>query len=283
MKYIKHVLTILLLGVSMAGCNQDEAAIVPSESLEVKYNVPQGEHEFDKKITEFYNKYGTMILYKYDPVDVIWNVNSVISSASSPNKVVLPQEEDLELGVKTLFEIWLDLYPEDLLKKTLPRYIFMADSVFNYGTSLTYATTTKTNITVGYLNKELTQMTASKMKTFKANVNLMYFTYMFNGQKISIPEAFTAGVSYGTLTSANYREMGIIHYSYSSLTPEKDIVESLKTLLTASQYTIDNLFKPATDKKGKIKERVAILVDEMIRLYGIDLEALTGLTLPHVE
>lgn len=283
MKNMQRVIAVLLFVLPMIGCNQDEADIIPAADFGEKYSVPQGAHEFDQKIVDFYNKCGTFILYDYDPVDVIWNVNAIISSTSSPNKVVLPEEEDLELGINTLFEIWLDLYPEDFLKKTLPKYIFVADSVFNYGTSLTYATTTKTNITVGYLNKELASMTASRMKTLKANVNAVYFTYIFNGGKIDIPEAFTAGVPYGALTSSNYREMGIIHYSYSGLTPQKDIIESLKTLMTSSQYTIDNLFKPATDKKGKIKERVAILVDEMMRLYDIDLEALSGLTLPHVE
>ena len=59
MKWIAY----LLLGVALlAGCNEEDD-IVPRTENEVFYQLPQGDHDYDDKIVDYYNKYGLQHVY----------------------------------------------------------------------------------------------------------------------------------------------------------------------------------------------------------------------------
>ena len=69
MKWIAY----LLLGVALlAGCNEEDD-IVPRTENEVFYQLPQGDHDYDDKIVDYYNKYGFYILYEFEKKDLYWN------------------------------------------------------------------------------------------------------------------------------------------------------------------------------------------------------------------
>ena len=51
---IKHILWIVALGlVGWIGCSDDET-LIPSETLVPQIELPQGNHEYDTKIVDFF-------------------------------------------------------------------------------------------------------------------------------------------------------------------------------------------------------------------------------------
>ena len=62
-----------MLGVALlAGCNEEDD-MVPRTENEVFYQLPQGDHDYDDKIVDYYNKYGFYILYEFEKKDLYWN------------------------------------------------------------------------------------------------------------------------------------------------------------------------------------------------------------------
>lgn len=72
---IKHILWIVALGlVGWIGCSDDET-LIPSDTLVPQIELPQGNHEYDTKIVDFFEHTGLYILYKFEPRDVYFAGN----------------------------------------------------------------------------------------------------------------------------------------------------------------------------------------------------------------
>lgn len=68
-----YIVSMLIL---WNGCNGDLENLVSTTDSEFKYSLPQGDHDYDTKIVDWYNRCGFYILYKFEPKDVYFNVNS---------------------------------------------------------------------------------------------------------------------------------------------------------------------------------------------------------------
>ena len=62
---------ILLSWLLCAVACYDEKELSPSGIIS-SYSVPQGEHDYDDVIVEYYNKYGSCLLYKFTDKDTYW-------------------------------------------------------------------------------------------------------------------------------------------------------------------------------------------------------------------
>ncbi len=72
---VKHILWIVVLGlIGWIGCSDDET-LISSETLVPQIELPQGNHEFDTKIVDFFERTGLYILYKFEPRDVYFAGN----------------------------------------------------------------------------------------------------------------------------------------------------------------------------------------------------------------
>lgn len=285
MKILRLVL-LLSAGVMLWNCNPQEDDIIP-EGIEEKYTLPQGNHEFDDKIVEFYDSTGVFVLYRYESLDANWNITGLYPNTNYPLEVVLPEEEALELGVRMVFENWLDLYPLSTLKETLPRKVLLADSILKKSSSqgeaaLAEYTYTFDNICIGNVNASLASV---DKKEFKAMLNLAYISYCIDYGKMVVPEAFYAMVDYSKVTASNASKYAIVKHS-PNMGAKEDMLGYLNMIFTEDQIGMDTWwfdtmwgFDSPFDADGLCKKRCGILVDEMKRLYNIDLEALTGLDL----
>ncbi len=64
---------IVLLVWLWAGCDDSEH-LTPTEGMEPGYTLPQGDHDYDKKIVDWFDRCGFYILYKFTPRDVYFNM-----------------------------------------------------------------------------------------------------------------------------------------------------------------------------------------------------------------
>ena len=61
---------IVLSLVAWTSC-YDEDALVPTETSEFNYTLPQGDHDYDTKIVDWNERCGFYVLYKLDRKSVV--------------------------------------------------------------------------------------------------------------------------------------------------------------------------------------------------------------------
>lgn len=291
MKTMRFAILLVFGAALLWNCNPQENEITPT-GIEEKYTLPQGNHDFDEKIVEFYDSTGVYVLYQYDSLDAIWNITGLYPNTNYPLRIVLPEEENLALGVQMIFDNWLDLYPKSTLKATLPKKVLLADSVWRKSSSsgeasLADYTYTFDNICIGNINESLNDVDE---KEYRAMLNLAYISYCIDYGKIEVPEAFYEMVDYSQVNANNFTTFGIVEHS-NNMGAKEDMLAWIEMLFTEDQFMIDDYWFNTSDDwlfggmdgpsngNGLYRKRCGILVDEMKRLYNIDLEELTGLTL----
>lgn len=62
-------LLVIVGGLLWVSCDDSET-LVPSTGLEEWFSLPQGEHDYDSKIVDWFDRCGFYILYKFEPKDV---------------------------------------------------------------------------------------------------------------------------------------------------------------------------------------------------------------------
>ena len=59
---------ILILGAiflfTLDSCSDEDNLVIPDKK-ETRFDIPQGDHDFDNQIVEWYAKYGTSVLSNY--------------------------------------------------------------------------------------------------------------------------------------------------------------------------------------------------------------------------
>lgn len=68
---INYCAAIIILLCVMSACGYSEDELTPSGDA-LTYKLPQGNNDYDQTIVDYYNKYGTYILYKYTDKDAYW-------------------------------------------------------------------------------------------------------------------------------------------------------------------------------------------------------------------
>ena len=118
---MKINLHILLLGILLASalysCNNEDDLDI-SEKKDNRFDLPQGDHDFDDQIVEWNNNYGTSVLYRFSNADLNYHFTS------SSNDVVYDvkmeaEEEGIRAAVQFLKEDFFDLYSDEVKKELL--------------------------------------------------------------------------------------------------------------------------------------------------------------------
>ena len=132
---MKINLHILLLGILLASalysCNNEDDLDI-SEKKDNRFDLPQGDHDFDDQIVEWNNNYGTSVLYRFSNADLNYHFTS------SSNDVVYDvkmeaEEEGIRAAVQFLKEDFFDLYSDEVKKELFPAKILMAGMLYKNG------------------------------------------------------------------------------------------------------------------------------------------------------
>lgn len=71
----KYVLWISLIGIlGWIGCSDDSEKLTPSDILEYRIEIPQGDHDYDARIVDWFERTGVYILYKFAPREVYFGL-----------------------------------------------------------------------------------------------------------------------------------------------------------------------------------------------------------------
>ena len=62
---------LFILAIGLFSCDDDNS-LIPSETPEFGYSVPQGNHDYDERIVDWNKRCNTFILYKFDLKELYW-------------------------------------------------------------------------------------------------------------------------------------------------------------------------------------------------------------------
>lgn len=301
---MKLYLILFILAVWLVACDDDNT-LIPTETPEFGYSVPQGNHDYDDRIVSWNERCNTFILYKFDLKELYWQVDAWLESTPTPEGSSYPYPyinngfigavadeayagEQLNL-VETLF---LGFYPDTTLRRCLPLKLLLCGE-------LTWRTVsgslTVYNVYSGYDylafnwgNESVLTMTNAQKNTFKYDVNNTFLTRLLNNSKIVEDASFYEGMNYvDAVTNANMYGRGFIK---SGTKQEDDVEIYISAILQTpyedliaepgdNDYTNKGILHEKKDVNGYIRKKYDILVNKFKENYGIDLQAIGNVVL----
>ena len=300
MKTISTKITLILLILMAIGCVKKEAELKPTESPEPiygDYTLPQGSHEYDTEIAAFYKKYNTLILYKYEAKDIYWNITNSINAyydAKTDNTIkgymYIPADENyIRPQLDLLNSYFFKYFPEDFLKKTLPRKLFLMDKyrLIDAGKgTIDKQKKTEYSITGGidYLGltgggPDILLMTAEQKRVFRGEAVNFFLQRLITDGTIQRIAAFTNLTNYSLpmptweIQYAN----GII--DWNNRQPSTDWDAYLKMLVTTPYQKLiapGGFLHPGIDNKGTIRKKCDVMINYFKNEFSIDLQAIAN-------
>ncbi len=120
------------------GC-YDEDALSPSNDPEDLVSLPQGDHDYDDIIMDWFDKYGFTAMYIFEDTDIYWGNESwlqgdhEIVDIRGGTEIGKPGDEVYVGDLCDMFDkLFLSHYPDNLLMEGMPLRIFLCSSLFNY-------------------------------------------------------------------------------------------------------------------------------------------------------
>lgn len=308
-----NAITLLFLFASVfMGCKKEAEVLTPSETPEKTWVLPQGDHPFDQRIQNYYDRFGSFLLYKFTDQDVYWSISTDVQ-----NYRTIPADEayvsqQLDLLDKTFFSN----YQDSTLRKYLPIKVFLCSSV-RVGTTVpqvnaflmgTNESNTVTGIAMGgyqsfavnWGRKAVLSINTPKDSTliFKNDVNFSFLKMGNITGKMGKSEAFLSSSDYtttlpatptvptaGTPVVERYKR-GFIGPGTTIPTPNVDWYAYLRAITSTPYADLINSTTPITDAtyngilnglkdpNGLIKKKYNLMVDFYKQQYNIDLQAI---------
>lgn len=296
MKIVVNILTVVLLTFLVTGCKK-EAKLTPSDKPEHVKNhqvLPQGNHPYDTEILRLYQKYGTLFLYKYDSLDLYYNIDEYMGGTYDPvkNETTIyglfdtPADEAyIGQQLDMVKDLWMKYWPDALLKSAMPHKFYLVDSFFYaYNGPGTPADNWwemydfyegPDYFLVSWGSDRLNTIPATAKYNMKAKLNARFLVLAHLRGFIKPTAAFAAVTNYGAATYANHKEMGIIDWTRSGLQKDWDVyMETIVSNTFTKLNSPGNVLHPAVDKKGVIKKKYDIVIAYFQSAFGVDLQAI---------
>jgi len=300
----------ILLTVALFSCTKKEAALTASEGNQ-GYTVPQGSNDYDTTIVNFYNKYGTYLLYNFTDKDTYWTPNGWKNATPSTTtaglwsagyEVTKADPLYIKKQLNLLDSNWFRFYSDKFLNEFLPVKIMLCSKVdsvypiFVFTTPITYNKGVKAvaawynydNICVNNGRSVIDSMTAADKKVYLAKANLIFAQSIIGRNLVKANTTFANIANYTTTinTTALRYAQGIINHTTS--TPDGDwgayilaMVSTSETNLNVSTANTDATFKgilnATKDVNGKIRSRYNLVRNYYITNYNVDLQAVGNL------
>ncbi|MDR2414004.1 MAG: putative zinc-binding metallopeptidase [Odoribacteraceae bacterium] len=305
MKYRNTFTALLLLALCHVACEREEELTPRTgpENVYGDYTLPQGDHDYDAYILEFFKKYNTLMLYKYEPRDIYWNVTNnafipvvydSIGGVAVAGHVDTPADEAY-IGdqINMIREKFLAHYPDPFLLEMLPKKIFLLRSFVER--AKTGAETDKAPAAgVDYLlfqwgGEEIRSITPARVNEFKSKASEVFLRKLVSSGKLQRDPLFLSITDYTTPGSGNAARLANGFITPSAITESADwdayvyaIVYTPRDTLVAPRGTLPitdfvnrrGLLTPEYDASGKIRAKYAAITTYFKESFGVDLQAI---------
>lgn len=245
MKRVNIVITALLLGL-LAACNlTSNQPCLDAELGKPRFDIKDSDDPVDHKIYEIMRNTGIQVVYEYLERDYLWN----LGAAASPRfdtLIKVKERPDLAATLDYLDKALLSHYPESFLRKYVPVYIFVADSVYNTSRKRLFPAYLGRNyLAVGDCDAErLATFTPAQLKERRGILNGLVWEFITSHALVEMPDEFFK-------PSEEYYEMRVKQSDDKEFDARK--YGFWTTDLTAMKYTDDMGPDRATDVNHFVK------------------------------
>lgn len=295
MKY-RLIFVICCLMLFVRCYNED--ALVSSGIAELKYTLPQGNHDYDDKIMDWFERCGFYILYKFEPKDVYWNLkdwqelekDTIWKTYHGINAV--PAEEAYAGKLLDVVERrFLNFYPDTMLRRCMTMKLLLCSKLEVGAGSGVSARSFRTGfdyLAVNYGSEQIEQLTPHQIDLLKDTMHLSFLARLTANKKIEMSEEFLAISDYKKkpiIDTVQY-SLGFLSKSSGEKSKDDDWEEFVKAIvknpyeyLTAEPKdkdyrTFQGILHEKKDVKKKIRQKYDILIRYFKEAYGIDLQAI---------
>lgn len=325
----KYLIALLSVSVLICSSCSKEEKLIPSND-EGGYKMPQGNSDYDDRIMEYYNDLnGVCFLYDYVENDAYlttryyfkaiwsdvakkWNGINIVS-----NRYYIYEYADKDYIIKLLDlldEIWFDYYEKDKLKEYMPLKILLASTLKTPKTTTNPIPVDNTclsildkvyrQLSIGWCDSRLDNMTPAEKKTFMIDINTLYLrTYMNELGYIEMPFDFTSVSPYSATASSDpntFFPQGFINPSNSNknyplgdwwdfftaiiTTPLADLEayadrktdKTYKGILCKDTKNENGVTQNPKDPYGNIRKKYSAMVTYYKKTFGVDLVELSA-------
>lgn len=304
---MKQVILYSCLLLLLTACYKKEADITPSDDT-LGYTVPQGTHDYDDYIVQFYNKYHKYLLYEFTDKDYYWTPTAWKQPTVNSSNVWTTGEEVVKADpayvgdqLKLIDSIWFKYYSDAFIKDFLPVKILLCKSVDSISTAIvSYSPVTfgkgvtsvaswysYDNITVNYGNSTAATLTTAQVKKIATKLHLVFMQSIKERALVTATSNFSSIANYGTTytTQALAYAQGIIYPYNTSPTANLDWITymtamvsmnetNLKASTAATNTSYWGILNATKDVNGRIKQRYNMVRNYYITNYNVDLQAI---------
>lgn len=300
--YILAAFTLLA-----TACNKEETLTASGESG--AYKLPQGNHDFDATIKNYYDKYGSYLLYQFSNRDSYWTpagwknaAYDTINKRWSAGFLVKPAEETyVPKQLQIIDRLWFRFYSDKFLKEFLPGKILLCSAVDSVYLGNDFSTVPVTiikleksvsawfnydAISVNFANAKVATMTPQDSGIFVWKVNTLFMQSISSRKPIAATTDFSKITSYATAfttQAAAYAAGSLTDYWVSTAQADWEQYILAMTgypesvLNTSAPNTVRSyvgILHPTKDTNGKIRQRYNLVRNYFINNYNIDLQAI---------
>ncbi|MDY5488819.1 hypothetical protein [uncultured Butyricimonas sp.] len=248
------------------------------EPLSPDYKLPQGKSPADDRIVEYYDQYGTYILYEYTNDDI--HYGSYYEYTYN-----LPDPQYVGNMLDLLEDIWFDLYPIEFHRKYMPYAIFLtADLNGPLGPVFSYDGTS--SLVLGKCSEELEKITAETKFAYKKELQIALWNMWLNKSVFEFPDEFFKVSDYSRTADAdpsspNYaRNRGFVaHYQMGewSLFPTDWMTGTLGDVLDLSAFIMSMISRTSDEWASDltyplVKKKYDILQNYFLKTYNVNLK-----------
>ncbi|MCX2453640.1 hypothetical protein OQX61_20380 [Pedobacter sp. PLR] len=270
LKLLFPVLSFMI--ISILGCKKEP--VIKPDTIQPEYQLPQGNHPYDHKILDFYNKYGTYILYKFSSKDFRWNItDDILYVADQGDQDYV--EQSLDVLDKKLFSF----YNEGFLKLTLPYKILLSSRIRVVKLPDTLATpipaiSTFSHFTFGQTSRRFSQLTDQELVDLKTDMHVAYWQQAINTKKMELPPSFAAATDYSMVMEFNKNQYGVFHYS-NGMNATDDFLGYIAAIVTHTAEELENaVFTLDNDPEGRFRFKYNMITNYYKVKYNVDLQAI---------
>ena len=272
------LLTLLVYSMTACSGNDDIKDVRPWQN---EYDLPQGKSDADERIMDYYERFGTCILYEYTYLDCRYELN--IDESYSYN---LPNPKYVGDMLDLLEEIWFDFYPEAFHKEFMPLKIMLAEyfAAENYygSTSLYLSLSGPSCIGIGFCSDTLRKLSPAVKLEFKNKLQeALWLDWL---EKLDAPDDFFAVSDYSyeaddDPSSKNYaRNRGFVEYDSSEWSTSGDwTTGELDAETDLQSFIIGMVTRSSEDWSADlewplVKQKYDLLKNWLQETYDFDLQ-----------
>ena len=281
MKRILLCSSICLCLMAMIACH-DESALTPTEQPEMGYVLPQGNHDFDKRIVAWQEKANFFILYKFADKDIRWQYNTWLDEEEITYTFADTNYINKQLDL--IESKFLNFYSLDILREGMPLKLMLLGQLDDYSSYVH-----KHNIYVNFDgfamawgDNSIDNMTAAQRNAFKTDVNQAFVKRLMDNGLLQVPEAFSKVSVYNSVSYSRDKMYGL---GFLALNQSRDAIRDfnkyVEVILSKSflespstnTFTHEGILTDAKDVNGLIRQKYKAVI-EYFNSLGIDIQGI---------